>query len=178
MVDRAEQHPDQQGDALAAVRFGQALRLVGATDAEHQLSVILHTSPRSLIPVVRVHALQSGQFPDVAQAEPPTRSRHRMLSEESLPAGPRNTPRDRTSTRAHRGSTGLPAAHRPCPSHRQRSRKSRSPSRIADEMDRGFSKTNQNAHCGAWLLVISQRPVPSQYSIRIRSRRLLVKTKI
>ena len=138
VVDGAEQHPAQQGDALAAVRFGQALRLVGAAESGHQLSVILHTSPRWLIPVVGVHALQSGQFPDDVQAERPTRSGPRILSKESPPAELRNKPPDRTSTRVRRASTGLPAAHRPCPAHRQRSRKFRILSRIADEMDGNF----------------------------------------
>ena len=133
--------------------------LVGAAEAEHQLSVILHTSPRWLIPVVGVHALQSGQFPDVVQAERPTRSGPRILSKESPPAELRNKPLYRTSTRARRASTGLPAAHGPCPAHRQRSRRFRNLSRIADEIDGEFSNTNQNAHCGAWLLLKSQTPV-------------------
>ena len=142
MVDGAEQHPAQQGDALAAVWFGQALRLVGAAESEHQLSVILRMPPLPLIPVVGVHALQSGQFPAVAQAKRPTWPRHRTLSEESLPAGRWNKPPDQTSTQARRASTGLPAAHRPCPAHRQQSQKFREVSQKADEMDREFGKTN------------------------------------
>ncbi len=78
--------------------------------------------------------------------------------------------------RARRGSTGRQAAHRPCPSCRQPSRKPHSPSRRADEMDRGFSKTNQYAHCGACLLTIIHSPVPSQYNTLMSRRLLLVKT--
>jgi len=173
VVDGAEQHPAQQGDALAAVRFGQAWRLVGAAESEHQLSVILLTPPLWLIQVVGVHALQSGQFPDVVQAEPPTRSGHRTLSKESPPAGLWNKPPDRTSMRARRASNGPPAAHKPSPAHRQRSRKFREVSRIGDEMDREFGKTNQPAHCGAWLFTQSHKPEPSQHNTLRRVREAL-----